>query len=397
MKFLLLFFILTYQLFALISVETSNVEESSWPRGETLLTYFQKNKISQNLYFDLSTTDKELCAEIVAEVKFQQLFDSYGKLRHALIPISEEMQLHIYEAKDEPYGYKLDISSIETFDYEESINVAITSSPYQDILSNTGNKALANEIVRAFNKSIDFRKLQIGDIIAIKFKHKIRLGNFYGTPSIEVAMIESKKKPYYVFKNSDDGKYYDENGKSLDTFFMKVPLQYKRISSPFDPKRFHPVLKKIRPHYGVDFAAPTGRQIHAAADGKVTFVGTKGGYGKTIEIQHKNGYKTLYAHLNGYAKGMKSGKTVKQKDLIAYVGSTGMSTGPHLHFGVYLHGRAVDPMKVINSSREDLPPKEKKEFLKKAEILKKELKDNIDIEKKPFKIDSFENMLELNS
>jgi murein DD-endopeptidase MepM/ murein hydrolase activator NlpD len=393
--FIFLILFTTYQLFAIINIETTKLEESPWPRGETLLTYFEKKGIPQHLYYDLSETDKELCAEIAAETKFQQLIDTSGKLKHALIPISEEMQIHISQTSDNEY--KLDFVSIETMSIEQTIVMPISSSPYQDILSNTGNKALANEFIRAFNKSVSFNRLQVGDLVAIKYKHKIRMGHFFGTPEVDVAMIKSKAKANYVFKNDIDGRYYDEKARSLNTFFMRTPLQYKRISSPFDLKRFHPVLKIYRPHLGVDYAAPTGRQINAAADGKITFVGTKGGYGKTIEIQHKNGYKTLYAHLNGYAKNTKSGRNIKQGDLIAYVGSTGLSSGPHLHFGVYLHGRAVDPLKVINSSRQELPSKEKQIFLKKANILKQEIENATKLESKPYRIEAFEHSSNLNT
>lgn len=393
--FIFLILFTTYQLFAIINIETTKLEELKWPSGETLLTYFEKKGISQKLYYDLSETDKELCAEIAAEVKYQQLVDSSGKLKQAFIPISEEMQIHLSKTSDNEY--KLDFVSIETMPIEQTIVIPISSSPYQDILNSTGNKALANEFIRAFNKSVSFNKLQVGDLVAIKYKHKIRMGRFFGTPEVDVAMIKSNGKANYVFKNDIDGRYYDEKARSLNTFFMRTPLQYKRISSPFDLKRFHPVLKIYRPHLGVDYAAPTGRQINAAADGKITFVGTKGGYGNTIEIQHKNGYKTLYAHLNGYSKNIKSGKNVKQGELIAYVGNTGLSSGPHLHFGVYLHGRAVDPLKVINSSRQELPTKEKQVFLKKANALKQDIENATKLESKPYKIDPFEYSSNLNT
>lgn len=393
--FIFLILFTTYQLFAIINIETTKLEELKWPSGETLLTYFEKKGISQKLYYDLSETDKELCAEIAAEVKYQQLVDSSGKLKQAFIPISEEMQIHLSKTSDNEY--KLDFVSIETMPIEQTIVIPISSSPYQDILNSTGNKALANEFIRAFNKSVSFNKLQVGDLVAIKYKHKIRMGRFFGTPEVDVAMIKSNGKANYVFKNDIDGRYYDEKARSLNTFFMRTPLQYKRISSPFDLKRFHPVLKIYRPHLGVDYAAPTGRQINAAADGKITFVGTKGGYGNTIEIQHKNGYKTLYAHLNGYSKNIKSGKNVKQGELIAYVGNTGLSSGPHLHFGVYLHGCAVDPLKVINSSRQELPTKEKQVFLKKANALKQDIENATKLESKPYKIDPFEYSSNLNT
>ncbi|QOG11781.1 peptidoglycan DD-metalloendopeptidase family protein [Arcobacter sp. FWKO B] len=388
MKILLFIILITYNLYALTSLQSTKLEETSWPKGETLLTFLDKYNISQQIYFELSYTDKELCAEITADTTFQKLFDSQGLIQHVLIPISEEMQIHIH--KVDGANYKLDIVPIEFQEIEQTLVLSIESSPYQDIVNQTGNKLLANELVRAFNKSLDFRRLRAGDLIAIKYKHKIRMGKYFGTPHIDVAMVEVRKTPNYIFKNDADGRYYDDKGRSLNSFFLQTPLQYNRISSPFDLKRFHPVLKIYRPHFGVDYAAPTGRRINSAADGRVIFVGNKGGYGKTIEIQHANGYKTLYAHLNGYAKGIRAGKNVKQGDLIGYVGTTGVSTGPHLHFGVYHHGRAVDPIKVINSSRKELPQKDKNIFLSKANTLKKEVELAIKSQPKPYKIESFE-------
>lgn len=393
MRILLLLFVISYQLFALTSLQPNKIVEEPWKRGDTLLTFFNKHNIPHNVYFDLSSTDKELCAEIAAEVIFQTIYDAQENLRQVLIPLSEEMQIHIHV--DNNNKYNLDIIPIEFQEIEDTIVIPVTSSPYQDILATTGNKALANELVRAYNKSLNFSRLQIGDLIAIKYKHKIRMGKFFGTPTIDVAMVEIRKTANYIFKNDDDGRYYDESGRSLNNFFLRTPLKYNRISSPFNLKRFHPVLKIYRPHFGVDYAAPVGRAINSAADGKIIFVGDKGGYGKTIEIQHSNGYKTLYAHLNGYAKGIRTGKNVKQGDLIGYVGSTGLSSGPHLHFGVYINGRAVDPIKIINSSRQELPQKEKKIFLAKANQLKKDLENAINLQPKPYKIEPFDIMSEI--
>lgn len=127
-------------------------------------------------------------------------------------------------------------------------------------------------------------------------------------------------------------------------------MTYKRISSQFTKKRWHPVLKRYRAHLGTDFAAPRGRKIYAAGDGKVEFIGRRGGYGKTIIIRHPNGYKTLYAHQNKFRAGIKRGRYVKRGEHIGYVGSTGLSSGPHLHLGVYKNGRAVNPLKIIKKN-----------------------------------------------
>src|SRR5574344_1017192 len=200
-------------------------------------------------------------------------------------------------------------------------------------------------------------------------------------PEIEAAMVQINKKPFYRFKHNKDDKFYDEKGVGFTkTFFFQIPLSYNRISSPFTTKRYHPVLKRYRAHLGTDFAAPTGRNIYAAGDGKIEFVGTKGGYGKTIIINHHNGYKTLYAHQSNFAKGVKSGKNVKKGELIGYVGSTGLSSGPHLHLGLYRNGVAVDPLSVIQKPKiEGLEAKEKTNFIANAKnminLINKEIKN----------------------
>lgn len=140
--------------------------------------------------------------------------------------------------------------------------------------------------------------------------------------------------------------FYDMNGKSLRKVFLRSPLQYRRISSYFTNRRYHPILKIYCPHHGVDYAAPIGTPVSAIGDGTVTFVGWKGGYGKLIYIKHSNGFQSGYAHLSRFASGIKKGRRVRQGQLIGYVGSTGRSTGPHLHFEMKRHGNFVNPLRI---------------------------------------------------
>ena len=190
--------------------------------------------------------------------------------------------------------------------------------------------------------------MQKGDFVVIKYSQRSLLGRSFGLPDIKGAMVEVAGRKYYRFKSKKDDKYYDQKGVGFTkTYFFKVPLTYKRISSHFTKKRWHPVLKRYRAHLGTDFAAPRGRKIYAAGDGRIDFIGRRGGYGKTIIINHRNGYRTLYAHQNGFRKGLKRRQNVKKGQHIGYVGSTGLSSGPHLHFGLYKNGRAVNAMKVI--------------------------------------------------
>ena len=370
------------------------IQEDIWWKGESLLSFFKKNNIPQDLYFNLSKTDKELCSEIQAGVKYQTLYDAKtSQILQTLIPISEEMQLHIFQ--DSKKQYKLDIIPIKYKTITETVFIPITSSPYKDIVNITNNKALANAVMLAFRKTINFKKLRKNDYMVIKFTQKIRNNRYFGTADILGAMITVRSRKYYIFKNAKDDRYYDQNGRSLTSVDFKVPLRYKRISSYFTYKRWHPILHRYRAHLGVDFAAPTGRKIFATGDGKVVYKGRKGGYGKTIIIRHKNGYKSLYAHMSRYNKRIKIGSWVKQGSYIGQVGTTGRSTGPHLHFGIYKNGRAIDPLKVMRYSRSKLSGKELRQYIKKQLKIKQELMLAVKEKKKPLKLEKFNLVCEI--
>jgi murein DD-endopeptidase MepM/ murein hydrolase activator NlpD len=173
-------------------------------------------------------------------------------------------------------------------------------------------------------------------------------------------MLESKKKKNYVFQHSD-GKYYDENGNALVQNYMGKPLNSLRITSPFTQRRFHPVLKRWKAHLGVDFGAKRGTPILAAADGRVVFSGWQGGYGNVIKIQHPDSYVTLYAHQSRLKA--KQGEQIKRGEVIGYVGSTGRSTGSHLHFGLYKNGSPMNPMQLVKFSTGGLTGKSKNSYL----------------------------------
>ncbi|MCT7488434.1 peptidoglycan DD-metalloendopeptidase family protein [Aliarcobacter cryaerophilus] len=357
-KIILLICILFNTLFS------AQIEELSWQKGESFLTFLEKNKIPLKLYYDLDKEDQELCSEIQSGNKFFSYTEEDGSLIQALIPVSLDMQIHIY--KDSSNEYKFQTLPINYTEKSELIAIPITESISSDILKATGDVTIAAILNTLFsNSNADFKKMKKGDFIAIEYNQKTYMGKLHGMPEINAAMIQINGKPFYRFRNSKDDKYYDENGVGFTkTYLFQIPLTFTRISSPFTNKRYHPVLKRYRAHLGTDFAAPTGRNIYAASDGKVEFVGTQSGYGKTVIINHQNGYKTLYAHQNGFAKGLRQGQMIKKGTHIGYVGSTGLSSGPHLHLGMYKNNVAIDPMSVLQRPKfEGLDPKEKPIFL----------------------------------
>ncbi|MCT7513312.1 peptidoglycan DD-metalloendopeptidase family protein [Aliarcobacter cryaerophilus] len=357
-KIILLICILFNTLFS------AQIEELYWQKGESFLTFLEKNKIPLKLYYDLDKEDQELCSEIQSGNKFFSYTEEDGSLIQALIPVSLDMQIHIY--KDSSNEYKFQTLPINYTEKSELIAIPITESISSDIQKATGDVTIAAILNTLFsNSNADFKKMKKGDFIAIEYNQKTYMGKLHGMPEINAAMIQINGKPFYRFRNSKDDKYYDENGVGFTkTYLFQIPLTFTRISSPFTNKRYHPVLKRYRAHLGTDFAAPTGRNIYAASDGKVEFVGTQSGYGKTVIINHQNGYKTLYAHQNGFAKGLRQGQMIKKGTHIGYVGSTGLSSGPHLHLGMYKNNVAIDPMSVLQRPKfEGLDPKEKPIFL----------------------------------
>lgn len=379
-------------MFFALSVTASTLLVDKWEKGETFLTFLEKNKLPLSIYYDLDREGQELATEITSGIKFQTLKDNNNNIEQVLIPIGEELQLHIIKDED---NYKLTTTPISFQEENLSVTIEIKNSPYQDIINETNNYLLAHEFIQAFKSSVNFKRLRKGDKVVIFYKKRVRLGEQFGSPIIEAAMVEVRGKKNYVFRYNK-GRYYDAKAKEVEGFFLAKPVNYRRISSKFTYKRWHPILKRYRAHLGIDYAANVGTPIRAAGNGKLTYVGRKGGYGKTIIIRHDNGYKTLYAHMNGYRKGMRSGKWVKKGQTIGYVGSTGMSTGPHLHFGLYKNNRAINPNSVVKVTKSKLSGKKKKEFLKYTQKFKDDIEIALNDYSNPAKEQSFEYIVSLD-
>ena len=204
------------------------------------------------------------------------------------------------------------------------------------------------------------RDLQPGDTYRVLYRRKFRQGN-PNAAQIHVLAAEvfnkGRRHSAIYFEGADgDGNYYNTDGRSVSRSFLRYPVEFSRISSHFSLSRLHPVLRVRRPHYGVDFAAPTGTPIRAAADGRITYRGWKGGYGRLVEISHGAAMKTRYAHLRRYGPGIRGGVPVKKGQTIGYVGCSGLCTGPHLHFEMWQDDRYVDPLRVNIPVERQLDP-----------------------------------------
>jgi len=329
----------------LLAAPLSNkmVQDRVWGRGETLLAFLQDNMIPLKLYYELDYEDEKLLASIRINTLYQVLKGDDGKIEQVLLPLNDELELHIMIGDDGEY--KASVIPIIYETNKKSLMITFEDIPSKDILKKTENFELSLGITGLFRKVVNFKRIRLGDKLIVYYTEKRRLGKFFGEQRIEAAMIEEGGKKRYQFL-ALDGKYYNEKGKTTNTSSFIVPCSYKRISSRFTKKRWHPILKRYRAHHGIDYATPTGTTIKAAYSGEVIFAGRKGGYGKTVIIKHSGGYKTLYAHLNSYKVHV--GKRVKTGECIAYSGNTGRSTGPHLHFGLSVNNRWIDPaLKII--------------------------------------------------
>jgi murein DD-endopeptidase MepM/ murein hydrolase activator NlpD len=318
------------------------VQDKVWGRGETLLAFLQANAIPLKLYYEMDAEDEKLLADIRVNTLYQVLYDDDGKVEQVLLPLNDELELHIMK---EETGYTAKVIPIIYETNKKTLVLHFEDIPSRDIFNKTENFELSLGIEQLFRKIVNFKKIRKGDSLIVYYTEKRRLGKFFGEQKIEAAMIEERGKRKYQFL-ALDGKYYDERGKTTGSTSFVVPCRYKRISSRFTKKRWHPILKRYRAHHGIDYATPIGTPIKAAYSGKVIFVGRKGGYGKTVVIKHTAGYKTLYAHLSRFHVSV--GQKVKTGQHIADSGNTGRSTGPHLHFGLSENNRWINPaLKIV--------------------------------------------------
>ena len=227
------------------------------------------------------------------------------------------------------------------------VNGTITSSLWNIIKQQGADPLLAIKIADVFAWQIDFFDVKEGDSFQVIYNEAyIDDTTALSISSIEGALFTHQGKDYYAFPFTQDStmEFFDIEGNSLRKAFLKAPLDFYRITSRFTNARFHPILKRYRAHHGVDYAAPTGTPVRTIGDGSVIFKGYTNGGGHTIKIKHNSVYTTSYMHLSRYAKGLSVGQRVKQGEEIGYVGSTGLSTGPHLDFRVYKNGQPINPL-----------------------------------------------------
>ena len=261
--------------------------------------------------------------------------------------------------------YEVTVSSKPVTVEKKYADVTISSSLWVDMRAAGVSPLLILDLSDIYAWTVDFFGLQKGDRFRVLYDEKVCDGETIGIDTVRYAVFShnGRNLPMVMFNQGDGGNiWWDENGASMRKAFLKAPLKFSRISSDFSYARKHPVTKKVRPHTGVDYAAPTGTPVMTIGDGVVTSVKYEGAGGKTIRIKHNSVYSTAYLHLSKYAKGIKAGTRVRQGEVIGYVGSTGRSTGPHLDFRVWKNGTPINPLKMESPPAEPIRQSNKKAF-----------------------------------
>ncbi len=297
--------------------------------------YLRTNEATESLH--RLTTGKELQAETRAD-------GSLVSLRY----IDANANQIIIERQDDNFNTRTLSAQIEkrvvmrTGDISSTLFAATDAAGMSD--------SVANQLADIFSGDIDFhRDLRKGDKFAVIYEMNYSNGEPVSTGKILAAEFTNQGRQYralYYELSTNKGSYFSPDGKNMRKAFLRSPLEFSRVSSGFTLSRFHPVLNKWRAHNGVDYAAASGTKVMVTADGIISFVGTQGGYGNVVIVNHQGRYTTVYGHLSRFANGLRQGQRVTQGALIAYVGSTGLATGPHLHYEFKIDGQHRDPLRV---------------------------------------------------
>ncbi|HSH19146.1 MAG TPA: peptidoglycan DD-metalloendopeptidase family protein, partial [Draconibacterium sp.] len=303
------------------------------------------------------------------------IFQTLDSLKNPVYFVYENSAIHytVYELFDSLRVY----SGQKEVEYlVKSAQGVIESSLWNTMKANNIDPQLALNLSDVYAWTIDFFGLQKGDRFRVIYDEIYVDSVPIGINNIYAAQFDHYGKEIYSFRfnQNDTIGFYNENGENLQKEFLKAPLKFSRISSRFSGGRMHPVLRIVRPHHGVDYAAPKGTPVMSIGDGTVIKKGWAGGGGNSVKVKHNSVYTTQYMHLSGYAEGIYAGARVRQGQVIGYVGSTGLSTGPHLDFRVYKGGSAVNPLTLESPPAKPVNPKYMPEFTLMKDSLIKDLR-----------------------
>ena len=349
---------------------SSLAKSSKWLKttiknGDSLSAIFSRLGLSGKLLHKIIVSSKEAkkLEKINPGEALRVRLDEKGKFDKLILERSALSSLQVIAVKD---GFETSLASKPVEVHRTQLTGVISDSLFNSAKRVGMSENMIMELTEIFGWDVDFAlDIQPGDSFAVVFDEQFVDGEKYQNGDILAAEFVNHGKIFRAVRfENPNGKveYFTPEGKSMRKTFLRAPVDFRRISSKFSPERNHPVLGKKRPHKGVDYAAATGTPIKAAGSGRISFRGTKGGYGNTVVIQHDEHHSTLYAHMSKYSS-KKQGARVQQGDVIGYVGSTGLATGPHLHYEFRVDNVHIDPLKAKLTQTAKLDKKYRKDFL----------------------------------
>ncbi|MGB3665421.1 MAG: peptidoglycan DD-metalloendopeptidase family protein [Bermanella sp.] len=338
--------------------------------GDTLAQLFVNEGLSSQLLYKLTQTEHGASLNQLHpgdKVGFNLDEQSLQSFR------LEKSLFESYEFTRNESGFSSKHIVLEPDVVETFAQGTIDSSLFEAGIGSGMSNNIIMQLATIFGWDVDFAlDIRQGDNFSLIYQEKYLDGKKVGDGDILVARFENQGKAYTAVRYDDAkgySQYFTPAGLSMRKAFLRTPVDFTRISSKFNLKRKHPILHRIRAHKGVDYAARRGTPIRAAGDGKVIFAGRKGGYGKVLILQHGTSYTTLYAHLQSFGRGVRVGKRVKQGQTVAYVGSSGLASGPHLHYEFRVNGVHRDPLRVRLPHAKPIDPLQKDRFLHYAQIM----------------------------
>lgn len=333
-----------------ININELDVIEGVVGKNQTLSTILAPFNVPYQIIDEIAQKSKDIFD--VRKIAFNKKFTVLSAKD------SSQAQFFIYEPNPTEYVvFKLD--QVEVYKEEKPVEIRtiefgglITKSLYQDMIEMGASHEVINKFADLYGWNVDFQRVPKGDKFKVVYREKVVEGVAVGFDGLEVAYYEHKGQEYHAIPFEQNGEltFFDQDGNSFKKEFLRDPVEYTRISSKYNLKRFHPVQKRYKPHLGTDYAAKTGTEIRTVGDGTVVEARYTSANGNYVKIKHNGTYTTQYLHMSKIAPGMTPGTRVKQGQVIGFVGSTGLATGPHLCFRFWKNGKQVDWLK------EEIPP-----------------------------------------
>ena len=350
---------------------TVNVEN-----GDTLGAIFTRIGVSEDQLQEILSLSQDTAAlkRIHPGESFKFKVDAQGQLQELTYDTDA---VHILQVQHLNNGFQSHLIERPIEHRLARASAVITSSLFEAAQTAGVADNITQKLVNIFGWDIDFAlNIREGDSFAVVFEEDYVDGKKVRDGEILAAEFNNRGKNYRALRYTDpNGQvgYFAPSGNNLRKAFLRTPVEFSRISSGFSLARMHPILNRIRAHKGVDYAAPSGTPVKATSDAVVTFVGRKGGYGNVVELQHNKHLSTLYGHLSRFASGLRRGTHISQGQTIAYVGMTGLATGPHLHYEVHVDGVYRNPLAVKTIIAEPMPDKFRMDFLAKTQPMLSQL------------------------